>query len=85
MGREIQFDTESMTLKLNGITGIFALKLKLKIQYNIVKSVYVDYFDTPQWMLRMPELQFRHLTFLKVVLNMQMSDIFFLMKTEYHL
>ncbi|GAB6462526.1 hypothetical protein OCF10_13720 [Bacillus cereus] len=54
MGREIQFGTESMTLKLNGITGVFALKLKLKIQYNTIKSVYVDYFDAPQWMLRMP-------------------------------
>ena len=22
--------------------------------YNTIKSVYVDYFDAPQWMLRMP-------------------------------
>lgn len=54
MGREIQFDDESVTLKLKGATGFFALKFKLKIPYNTIKSVYVDYFDAPQWMLRMP-------------------------------
>ncbi|WIY62419.1 hypothetical protein [Bacillus arachidis] len=54
MGREIQFDNDSMTLKLNGVTGFFALKLKLKIPYNTIQNVYVDYFDAPQWMLRMP-------------------------------
>ena len=50
-------------LKVKWDNRVFALKLKLKIQYNTIKSVYVDYFDAPQWMLRMPELQFRHLTF----------------------
>lgn len=54
MGREVQFDNESVTLKLNGVTGFFALKLKLKIPYTTIKSIYVDYFDAPQWMLRMP-------------------------------
>ncbi|WP_459500796.1 hypothetical protein [Bacillus sp. C1] len=54
MGREVHFDHDSMTLKLNGITGFFALKLQLKIPYHTIKSVYVDYFDAPQWMLRMP-------------------------------
>jgi hypothetical protein len=54
MGREIQFDDEGVILKLNGVTGLFALKLKLKMPYSTIKSVYVDYFDAPQWMLRMP-------------------------------
>ncbi len=54
MGKEILFDNEGLILKLNGITGLLALKLKLKMPYNTIKSVYVDYFDPPQWMLRMP-------------------------------
>ncbi|CAG9613402.1 hypothetical protein BACCIP111899_02617 [Bacillus rhizoplanae] len=54
MGREVLFDDEGVVLKLNGVTGFFALKLKLKIPFHTIKSVYVDYFDAPQWMLRMP-------------------------------
>ncbi len=54
MGKEILFDNEDVILKLNGITGLLALKLKLKMPYNTIKNVYVDYFDAPQWMLRMP-------------------------------
>ncbi|PEY30009.1 hypothetical protein CN354_26210 [Bacillus cereus] len=54
MGREVQFNQDSMTLKLNGATGFFALKLQLKIPYQMIKSVYVDHFDAPEWMLRMP-------------------------------
>ncbi|MDM5189099.1 hypothetical protein QUF99_17835 [Bacillus sp. DX4.1] len=54
MGREVHFDDEGVILKLNGVTGLFALKLKLNIPYNTIKSVYVDNFDAPQWMLRMP-------------------------------
>ncbi|MDR5046793.1 hypothetical protein ACTFRP_29605 [Bacillus cereus group sp. MYBK234-1] len=54
MGKEILFDNEGVILKLNGITGLLALKLKLKMPYNTIKNVYVDYFDAPQWMLRMP-------------------------------
>ena len=54
MGKEILFDNEGVILKLNGVTGLLALKLKLKMPYNTIKSVYVDYFDAPQWMLRMP-------------------------------
>ena len=54
MGKEILFDNEGVILKLNGVTGLLAFKLKLKMPYNTIKSVYVDYFDVPQWMLRMP-------------------------------
>jgi hypothetical protein len=54
MGREVQFDDEGVILKLTGVARFFAFKLKLKMPYNTIKSVYVDYFDAPQWMLRMP-------------------------------
>ncbi|HFU7090129.1 TPA: hypothetical protein ACGN8S_005286 [Bacillus cereus] len=54
MGREVHFDDDGVILKLNGVTGLFALKLKLKIPYNKIKSVHVDNFNAPQWMLRMP-------------------------------
>jgi hypothetical protein len=54
MGREVHFDDEGVVLKLNGVTGFFALKLSLKMPFHTIKSVYVDYFDAPQWMLRMP-------------------------------
>jgi hypothetical protein len=54
MGREVQFSDEGVILKLNGVTGLLALKFKLKIPYPTIKKVYVDYFDAPQWMLRMP-------------------------------
>ncbi|MGG2065750.1 hypothetical protein [Bacillus sp. S14(2024)] len=54
MGREVHFDDEGVVLKLNGVTGFFAFKLSLKMPFYTIKSVYVDYFDAPQWMLRMP-------------------------------
>ncbi|NRF95838.1 hypothetical protein HQN89_34055 [Paenibacillus frigoriresistens] len=54
MSREVQFKDDGLILKLTGATGFFALKFNLKILYGTIKSVYVDYFDAPQWMLRMP-------------------------------
>ncbi|WP_242218218.1 hypothetical protein [Bacillus cereus group sp. BfR-BA-01380] len=54
MGREVQFDDEGVVLKLNGVTGFFAVKLSLKMPFHTIKSVFVDYFDAPSWMLRMP-------------------------------
>ncbi|QPA31450.1 hypothetical protein [Thermaerobacillus caldiproteolyticus] len=54
MGREVHFDKAELTLKLTGILSFFALKRKVKIPYCTIKSVYVDYFDAPRWMLRMP-------------------------------
>lgn len=54
MAREIHFDDNSVNLKLNGATALFALKFNLIVPYHTIKSVYVDYFDAPQWMLRMP-------------------------------
>ena len=82
MGKEILFDNEGVILKLNGVTGLLAFKLKLKMPYNTIKSVYVDYFDAPQWMLRMPEHQFLLSIFLKEVLNMLTNGTFSLMKIE---
>ncbi|MED4585906.1 hypothetical protein P9578_24435 [Brevibacillus choshinensis] len=58
MSREIQFLESMMVLKLKGSTGFFALKFILKIPYQNIQSVYVDYFDAPQWMLRMPGTSF---------------------------
>ncbi|WJX02511.1 hypothetical protein [Priestia aryabhattai] len=54
MRREVQFNDEGIILKLNGITGFFALKSELKMLYSTIQNVYVDYFDAPKWMLRMP-------------------------------
>jgi hypothetical protein len=54
MGREVHFGKDEITLKLNGVTCFFALKRKVTMPYHTIKSVYVDYFDAPQWMLRMP-------------------------------
>lgn len=54
MARKVEFDNENVILKLNGATAFFALKFNLKIPYNTIKSVYVDYFDAPPWMIRMP-------------------------------
>lgn len=54
MGREIIFAKDELTLKLTGLVVFFALKQKVKVPYRLIKSVYVDYFDAPQWMIRMP-------------------------------
>jgi len=54
VGREIIFAKDELTLKLTGLVGFFALKQKVKVPYRLIKSVYVDYFDAPQWMIRMP-------------------------------
>ncbi|WP_416825439.1 hypothetical protein [Ectobacillus polymachus] len=62
MGREVQFDDAGVILKLNGVTAFFALKLEVKMPYNTIKGVYVDYFDAPLWMLRMPGTSISALT-----------------------
>jgi hypothetical protein len=54
MGRTVQFGAAEFTLHLTGATALFALKRKLTIPYQMIKRVYVDYFDAPKWMLRMP-------------------------------
>ncbi|MGJ7919136.1 hypothetical protein [Neobacillus sp. LXY-4] len=54
MAREVQFDDKNVILKLSGATALFSLRFHLKIPFNTIKSVYVDSFDAPQWMLRMP-------------------------------
>lgn len=58
MGREVHFSENELTLKLTGLTGYFALKFKIQIPYHTIKNVLVDYFDAPQWMLRMPGTSF---------------------------
>jgi hypothetical protein len=54
MGRVVHFKEEEFVLKLTGLLSIFALKWQLKIPYKSIKSVYIDDFDPPMWMLRMP-------------------------------
>ncbi|KZR60112.1 hypothetical protein [Bacillus badius] len=54
MGRKIYFGEEGLTLTLTGVTSFFALKRKIHIPYNRIKSIVVDDFRAPRWMLRMP-------------------------------
>ena len=54
MGRQVKFGEQELTLNLTGLTGYFALKRKVRMPYNLIKSILVDYFDAPKWMIRMP-------------------------------
>ncbi len=54
MGRKVHFSKDMFVLKLTGIQSIFALRGKLKIPYKTIKQVYIDEFEAPMWMLRMP-------------------------------
>ncbi|MFD3449886.1 hypothetical protein ACFDTO_35505 [Microbacteriaceae bacterium 4G12] len=54
MGRSIEFHETECALHLTGTVSLFALKSKITIPYQTIQSVYVDYFDAPQWMMRMP-------------------------------
>jgi hypothetical protein len=54
MGREVHFDQDVFVLKLTGVLSIFALRRVVKIPYRAIKKVYIDDFDAPMWMLRMP-------------------------------
>ena len=54
MGRQVKFGEQELTLNLTGLTGYFAFKRKVRMPYNLIKSILVDYFDAPKWMMRMP-------------------------------
>ena len=54
MGRQVKFGEQELTLNLTGLTGYFAFKRKVRMPYNLIKSILVDYFDAPKWMIRMP-------------------------------
>ena len=54
MTRKVHFDEEEFVLRLNGVESIFAMKWQLKIPYMAIKKVYLDEFEPPMWMLRMP-------------------------------
>lgn len=54
MGRTVQFNEAECIVKLSGAPAIFSLKSKLKMPYEQIVSVYVDVFEPPFWMLRMP-------------------------------
>ncbi|MCL6570095.1 MAG: hypothetical protein K6T88_00230 [Bacillus sp. (in: Bacteria)] len=54
MGRKVHFDKDVFVLQLTGVVSIFSLKSEMKIPYKAIKKVYIDDFDAPMWMLRMP-------------------------------
>lgn len=54
MGREIQFNGDNIILKLTGVNAFFALRTEIKMPYDSISNVHVDYFQAPMWMLRMP-------------------------------
>ncbi len=54
MGRQVKFGEQELTLNLTGATAFFALKQSVHMSYRMIKSVSIDYFDAPLWMLRMP-------------------------------
>ncbi|MCY8516202.1 hypothetical protein [Bacillus atrophaeus] len=54
MGRKVHFGEQEVTLFLTGLHPFLALKHKISMPYSNIKSVNVDYFDAPKWMLRMP-------------------------------
>lgn len=53
-GRQVIFGVQELILNLTGLTGFFALKRRVIMPYRMIKSVLVDYFDAPKWMMRMP-------------------------------
>ena len=53
---------QELTLKLTGLTAYFALKRKVQMPYLMIKSVLVDYFDAPKWMIRLPGTSIAPLT-----------------------
>lgn len=61
MGREIQFNDDNIILKLTGVNTFFALRTQVTMPYHCIHSVYVDYFQAPKWMLRMPGTSFSFL------------------------
>ena len=54
MTRKVHFDEEEFVLRLTGVESIFALKWQMKIPYKAIKKVYIDEYDPPMWMLKMP-------------------------------
>lgn len=54
MNREIIFEEDAAVLKIKGLMMLFTFKHKVKMPYKMIKSVFVDYFDPPKWMIRMP-------------------------------
>jgi hypothetical protein len=54
MGRKVTFTKDEFVLRLNGVLSVFALKWQLRIPYKSIKRVYIDEFDPPMWMLKMP-------------------------------
>ncbi|GAB2691450.1 hypothetical protein ACFQWB_16255 [Paenibacillus thermoaerophilus] len=53
-GRELHFGETELTLRLKGLVSWLAVKRKVVMPYRTIRDVFVDEFDPPLWMLRMP-------------------------------
>lgn len=82
MGRKVHFGEQEVTLFLTGLHPFLAFKHKISMLYGNIESVYVDYFDAPKWMLRMPGTSFHPFIYMKAAINMRMNGIFFRMNEE---
>ena len=54
MGRELHIKEDELVLKLTGVHPLFAFKRSVRMPYSAIRSVMVDHFEAPVWMLRMP-------------------------------
>ncbi|KZZ86153.1 hypothetical protein [Bacillus sp. SJS] len=63
MGRIIELKKDKAVVRLTGLTGFFAFKMNLGIPFETISQVYVDQFEAPRWMLRMPgtSISFLHI------------------------
>ena len=82
MGKEILFDNEGVILKLNGVTGLLAFKLKLKCLITRSRVSMLTILMLHNGCFVCLEHQFLLSIFLKEVLNMLTNGTFSLMKIE---
>ncbi|MGD7007900.1 hypothetical protein [Metabacillus sp. 84] len=54
MGRMVELGEDKAIVRLTGLTWFFAIKMKLEVPYETISQVYVDTFEAPRIMLRMP-------------------------------
>ena len=83
MGRQVKFGEQELTLNLTGLTGYFAFKRKVRMPYNLIKSILVDYFDAPKWMMRMPGTSISPLNIHEGSYKYRVNGIFFPTVVEY--
>lgn len=54
MGRFVQINNSSITLKLSGFLRFCALKSRIEMPYEIIKNIKVEVFKAPLTMIRLP-------------------------------